>query len=267
MARSRSPRSTEGIESGLITINGGDIALTSSDDGINISFDDDAGTAAPGGQPGGPGGFGPGGPTTYTGDHYLYIHGGNILVMADGDGIDSNGAIEMTGGVVIVHGPTMNGNSALDYDGVFNISGGFLAAAGSAGMAQAPSPTSSQPSLLLNFSSPLAAGTLIHLQTEGGDSLLTFAPSRAFQVSGLLLPRVWSRVTRSRSTSAAARPSRWPAACIRAPIPQGSWWAASPSSTWLLWSAAAPGGDRLTAQAPGAWIGIQRPAPLARRLP
>ena len=101
--------------------------------------------------------------------------------MADGDGIDSNGAIEMTGGVVIVHGPTMNGNSALDYDGVFNISGGFLAAAGSAGMAQAPSPTSSQPSLLLNFSSPLAAGTLIHLQTEGGDSLLTFAPSRAFQ--------------------------------------------------------------------------------------
>ncbi len=181
-------RSTEGIESGLITINGGDIALTSSDDGINISFDDDAGTAAPGGQPGGPGGFGPGGATTYTGDHYLYIHGGNILVMADGDGIDSNGAIEMTGGVVIVHGPTMNGNSALDYDGVFNISGGFLAAAGSAGMAQAPSPTSSQPSLLLNFSSPLAAGTLIHLQTEGGDSLLTFAPRRAFQALAFSSP-------------------------------------------------------------------------------
>ncbi len=172
-------RSTEGIESGLITINGGDIALTSSDDGINISFDDDTatGAAAPGGMPGG---FGQN-PTTYTGDHYLYIHGGNILVIADGDGLDSNGAIEMTGGVVVIHGPTRNDNGALDYDGTFNISGGLLVAAGSAGMAQAPSPSSSQPSLLLNFPSPLAAGTLIHLQIEGGDSLLTFAPRRMFQ--------------------------------------------------------------------------------------
>lgn len=174
-------QSTEGIESGLITINGGDIVVTSSDDGINISFDD--GTA---GAPA-PGGFGRN-PTTYTGDHYLFIHGGDILVMADGDGIDSNGAIEMTGGVVVVHGPTMNDNSALDYDGTFNISGGVLVAAGSAGMAQAPSSTSSQPSLLLSFSSPLPAGTLIHLQTEGGDSLLTFAPRRAFQALAFSSP-------------------------------------------------------------------------------
>lgn len=166
-------QSTEGIESGLITINGGDIALTSSDDGINISFDDDTAGAPPPG-------FGQGA-TTYTGDHYLYIHGGNILVIAEGDGLDSNGAIEMTGGVMVVHGPTRNDNGALDYDGTFNISGGVLVAAGSAGMAQAPSSSSSQPSLLLNFPSPLSAGTLIHLQIEGGDSLLTFAPRKQFQ--------------------------------------------------------------------------------------
>lgn len=47
--------------------------------------------------------------SAYTGDQYLYINGGRIVVNAAGDGIDVNGAIVMTDGVLaIVHGPTMN---------------------------------------------------------------------------------------------------------------------------------------------------------------
>ncbi len=176
--------SYEGIESAVITINGGDIALVSSDDGINVAGGNDGSGMNAGMMPGGRPrqGGGPGQDAfANTGNYYLYINGGTIVVDAAGDGIDANGAIEMTDGLVIVNGPTANMNGALDYDAGFNISGGYLVAAGSAGMAQAPGESSSQYSLLLNFPSPLPAGTMIHIQTSEGDALLTYAPQKVFQ--------------------------------------------------------------------------------------
>lgn len=191
----RITRSYEGIESAVITINGGDISVVASDDGVNVAGGNDGSGMAAGMPQGGRPGRG-GGPVmdafTYTGDQYLYIHGGNLLVDAAGDGVDVNGAIEMTGGVVIVNGPTQQMNGALDYDGGFAISGGYLAAAGSAGMAQAPGASSSQNSLLLNFPSALPAGTLVHIQTSDGETLLTFAPTKAFQSMAFSAPALQS---------------------------------------------------------------------------
>ena len=149
-------RSVEGIESILITLNGGDIGIVSSDDGINVAGD-------------------------VAGAYHLTIHGGAIAVYAGGDGIDANGSITMTGGVVLVHGPTNQGNGAIDYDGTFNISGGLLVAAGSAGMAQAPSASSTQNSVLIRFSGGQSAGTLVHIQNSAGEDVLTFAPSKSYQ--------------------------------------------------------------------------------------
>jgi hypothetical protein len=191
----RITRSYEGIESAVIAINGGDISVVASDDGVNVAGGNDgSGMAAGMPQGGRPGrGGGPGMDTfTYTGDQYLYIHGGNLVVEAAGDGIDVNGAIEMTGGVVIVNGPTQQMNGALDYDGGFAISGGYLAAAGSAGMAQAPGASSSQYSLLLNFPSALPAGTLVHIQSGAGETLLTFAPTKSFQSVAFSSPALQS---------------------------------------------------------------------------
>ena len=172
--------SVEGLESGVIALNGGVIHIVSSDDGINISGED-GGSDGPrmGGRPGA--GARPGGASTpYTGEYYLYINGGTIVVNASGDGLDANGAIEMTGGLVIVNGPTARNNGAIDYDATFTISGGTLIAAGSAGMVQAPSETSAQASLLLGLDETLAAGTLVHLQTADGADLLTFAPGKDY---------------------------------------------------------------------------------------
>ncbi len=87
----------------------------------------------------------------------------------------------MTGGVVIINGPTDNMNGSLDYTGYFNISGGLLVAVGSAGMAEAPSQSSTQPSVLYAFDSMLPAGTLVHIESQSGEDILTFSPAKAFQ--------------------------------------------------------------------------------------
>jgi hypothetical protein len=166
-------QSYEGLESVIITINDGTIHLVASDDGINAVSGDD-GTAVNGRPMPGPGNF-------ESGDNYLYVNGGYIAIDAMGDGLDINGPINMTGGVVIVNGPTSNNNGALDYSGAFQITGGFLLAVGSSGMAQAPSTSSTQYSVLHTFPSPQAAGTMVHIETKDGEEILTFVPTKAYQ--------------------------------------------------------------------------------------
>ncbi|MCB8981829.1 MAG: carbohydrate-binding domain-containing protein [Ardenticatenaceae bacterium] len=179
--------SYEGIESTVITINGGDIQVVSSDDGINVADGSGAGNnfgGGPGGAPGGGPGGRPGrGQDTFatSSNYFLYINGGTIFVNAGGDGIDVNGSVVMTDGLVLVNGPTEQMNGALDYDGSFAISGGTFLAVGSAGMAQAPGQNSSQNSVLINLNGTLPAGALIHIQTSSGEDVLTFAPTKQIQ--------------------------------------------------------------------------------------
>ncbi|MHC1782570.1 MAG: carbohydrate-binding domain-containing protein [Anaerolineaceae bacterium] len=171
-------QSYEGLESAVITINDGTIQIGASDDGVNVAGGNDASGMGPGMKPGG----GPGQDAyTYSGDYYLYINGGYLYVDSRGDGIDVNGAIEMTGGLVVVSGPTENMNGALDYDGGFRMTGGFIAAAGSSGMAQAPDSSSSQPSVMIYLTATQPAGTLVNIQNQAGESILTFAPAKEYQ--------------------------------------------------------------------------------------
>jgi hypothetical protein len=159
----------EGIESKDITINDGNINLVSSDDGVNgAGGNDGSGTA----------GWTNG---VSSGSYNLYINGGYIAVYATGDGIDVNGAITMTSGIVIVHGPTSSGNGPLDYDTSFKISGGFLLAVGSSGMAQAPSTSSTQYSTMFTLKSTQSANTIFHIQKNDGTEVLSFKPSKKYQ--------------------------------------------------------------------------------------
>ncbi len=165
--------SYEGIESSLITINDGNINIVSSDDGVNVAGGTDG--SGLGGRPSGQGNL------SDTGDEYLYINGGTIVVDADGDGIDVNGAIEMNGGIVVVNGPTSSRDGALDYDNTFKINGGVLVAVGSSGMAQAPSSSSTQNAMLISFSGTLSANTMVHIETSSGNELLSFVPTKSYQ--------------------------------------------------------------------------------------
>ena len=155
----------EGIESTNITINDGHIEISSSDDGINVAGD--------GGD-----GFGP------AGEFYIFIRGGFIYINSGADGLDSDGYIEMSGGTVIIDGPIPGTfpNGAIDYgNGAFNMTDGLLVAVGMSGMAQGPSPTSTQYSVIINLNAQRPANTLVHLQTTSVETVLTFRPTKAYQ--------------------------------------------------------------------------------------
>ena len=177
--------SYEGIESTEIVINGGTIHITSKDDGINGA----GGNDGSGFRPGAPGqGF-------VAGNCTLTINGGYIVVTTiygsngqDGDGIDINGPITMTDGYVIINGPTVNSNSAIDWEGSFKMTGGFILGVGSSGMAMTAGPTSTQYALLLNLRNTRSAGTIIHIQNAAGTDILTFQASKTFQSIALCAP-------------------------------------------------------------------------------
>ncbi len=159
-------RCFEGLESSVITINGGNIRIESSDDGINVAGGNDDGPADPFAPP--------------DEGQWLHINGGYIVVSSDADGIDTNGFMDMSGGTVIIYGPTSNMNAAIDYGfGTFKITGGTLVAVGSSGMAQAPSGISTQYSVHIKLNFPRTP-RLIHLNTTLGE-VFTFMPTKTFQ--------------------------------------------------------------------------------------
>lgn len=145
--------SYEGLEANQITLAGGELDITASDDGINANGGSDGFSGGFGGGFGGrrsdmnsqsgdmtppnnsniqtpPDGNAPSGnPPTMPGQDaadstttddttdkqpVLLITGGKITVNADGDGLDSNGNLRVEDGDITVNGPSNGGNGALD---------------------------------------------------------------------------------------------------------------------------------------------------------
>ncbi len=166
-------KSYEGVEGSNITINGGEISLTASDDGLNAAGGNDASSIN--GRPG-QNSF------AENADIFIRITGGNLTIDASGDGIDSNGALYIDGGAVHVNGPTSDGDGALDYDGsTAKVTGGTVVAVGSAGMAQGFTGDSTQCSVLYNWDTQLAAGTEITVRDAQGNLVLSYTPAKSFR--------------------------------------------------------------------------------------
>ncbi|MBN2794095.1 MAG: carbohydrate-binding domain-containing protein [Clostridia bacterium] len=160
--------SYEGIESKDIVINDGLIYVNASDDGVNATDGSGEAFGHPQMEMGG----------TY--DWGLHINGGQLTLNSYGDGLDSNGSVWMTGGIVIVSGPIDNGNGSLDYNGTFEMTGGYLVASGSSGMFQDQGSTSSINSIAIGFDTSISEGTTIEILDSEGNSLLTYVPAKSF---------------------------------------------------------------------------------------
>ena len=160
----------EGLEGMEIYIYDGEISIISSDDGMN---------AAGGADSSGTDGwrqddmFG----DSASGDYAIVIEGGSICIDAEGDGIDSNGSLTISGGEIYISGPTNSANGALDYASTGTITGGILVATGAAGMAENMS-EASQGCVLISTGSQSAC--TIALSDSGGDMLVEYTVSKSF---------------------------------------------------------------------------------------
>lgn len=101
--------SYEGLEGTTVSVYSGDIDVAASDDGVNAANSD-------------------------LGEHSdkfaINIAGGDLYIDAGSDGLDSNNDISITGGRVEVYGADAVMDAAIDYDGMFTLSGGTLFGAG-----------------------------------------------------------------------------------------------------------------------------------------
>lgn len=193
----------EGLEGYRVTVNGGDISIKASDDGVNAASPKaaeetadqtgmpadqnikgempDSGEMAAG-QPGrGRGGqMGPGGSMENDSNAYIEITGGTLLADAGGDGLDSNGSLYISGGTIYVSGSEGGGDGALDYNGEGVITGGIVIAAGGSGMAQGFADSSSQYSILQNLSGNQEAESAVTLTSEDGTVLASWNPVKRY---------------------------------------------------------------------------------------
>ena len=127
----------EGLEGANLTILSGDIEIHSTDDGLNAANSD-------------------------LGDYAftLDIAGGRVYIDAEnGDGIDSNGTLTISGGDVTVFSTSEGDNAPLDSDGTFSITGGSVLAVGNAGMALTPA-SGSQTSVAFGAGGGMPGGNM-----------------------------------------------------------------------------------------------------------
>ena len=169
--------SYEGLEGAVVNIYSGKYYVNASDDGINAAGGSSNGTQGQQGQDpftppqpgqGGPGqgGFNPGGQQSSGDNSYsINVYGGNIYVNCTGDGLDSNGSLNLLGGDITVLSMQGGGdNSPLDAEGTITINGATVFAAGSRGMGVNLSNSSQS---AYTSTSSYSAGKVINVTSSG----------------------------------------------------------------------------------------------------
>ena len=153
--------SYEGIEGAYVEIGGGTIYITASDDGINAASDDGINAASDDG-------INAASDDESVNEHII-ISGGTITVDASGDGLDSNGTIYVTGGTLIVYGPTTGADTGLDADGGILIDGGNVFVASSKEMLEIPASNSKSNMLVYGVNTVPAGSEIILTNADSGE--------------------------------------------------------------------------------------------------
>lgn len=215
-------KSYEGMEARCINISGGEIDLTSSDDGLNATDKRSTATsqttqnqapdmttdsnpkAEPATKPEESAsntaqdpsdwkmmrGAGGGGKGDTQSEASINLSGGIVKINAEGDGIDSNGYLTVSGGEIYVAGPSNSGNGALDYGIDATISGGIVVAAGQSGMSQGFGSNSTQGSILVSTQQQNTAGSSITLLDSDGKELVAWTAEKSYNSVVVSCPEI-----------------------------------------------------------------------------
>lgn len=153
----------EGIESqSLITINGGTVDVTAADDGLNVA--------------------GKSGSVVINGGYVRAYAAHNSTSSKPGDGIDSNGTITVTGGIVIASGGA-SPDEGFDCDqNTFTVSGGIVI--GTGGATSYPR-AGTQHSIIYGGSG--TSGQYVQLKDPSGEVLITYKIPRTYSSMTILL--------------------------------------------------------------------------------
>ncbi len=163
----------EGVEGTDVVITGGTISVIASDDAINA--------AGGGDESGMMGGWGMrGGMSAASGS--LTISGGTVVANASGDGLDSNGNISITGGLVCVWAQTNGGEGTIDFNGTGSISGGTLIVATNQGSMFGGGALSGQSMMTVSLTKAYSAGAEVVLRDASDSALAAFTPEGAYSV-------------------------------------------------------------------------------------
>ncbi len=161
----------EGIESAKVEISGGNIDITTNEDGINAA---DGTTTTIGGW----------NSSSYNENCHIIISGGYVAVNCignEGDGIDSNGTMLISGGELYIAGSSNNSDAALDSDGGILINGGYVFAVGQLGMVETPATNSEQYCVSFAKNSSISANTTLYLTDSEGEIIMYFVTPRSCQ--------------------------------------------------------------------------------------
>lgn len=119
-----------------------------------------------------------GAPGAGSSDCLIQVNGGTLVLDSVGDAIDSNGSVEITGGTVLVSGPSNDGDGAFDYDSEATVSGGTVLMIGSSRMAQSFS-SGTQPFLCTaNVSGN--AGDTVAIADANGNVIASITATKQF---------------------------------------------------------------------------------------
>ena len=110
----------------------------------------------------------------------VVINGGYIYCYSSGnDGIDSNGTLTVTGGIVIASG-TNSPEEGFDCDrNTFSITGGVLI--GTGGSSSTPTSSACSQRSVLYSASSATSGNLINIQDANGTNVFTYKLPRSFR--------------------------------------------------------------------------------------
>ncbi len=158
----------EGVEAPTIYVSGAYVDVTATDDGVNATAG--TGSASDDGS-------------------WLYVTSGTLIAnCTGGDAIDSNGSVEISGGLVITNGPSAGDGEAIDVNASLLINGGTVIASGipMGGGGNRPggggsstsgevSSSSTQPSIEISSQSQISSSTFIDVRI-GDSDVITFKP-------------------------------------------------------------------------------------------
>lgn len=194
-------QSYEGLEARVIDLSGGEITITAQDDGLNatdkrtntdadLNIDksretDTESSVTEKNLRGGHGGMSQSNP-----EASINISGGVICINAEGDGVDSNGTLSVSGGELYVMGSASGQDSALDYDMTAVINGGIVVAAGQSGMVQNFGADSTQGAILVNTQEQNAAGSDIILLDSDGKELVAWTMQKSYNSVIISCPEI-----------------------------------------------------------------------------